>query len=107
MIQIINEITHRQNQIAKNSKIISIDLDSIETIISNNLTNKRISRQTSKYIFYNPLFIIIKNDLNFIDCNRQIKYATENILFNLFYSFQVENFLSKCANIDDDIKSKI
>ena len=35
---------------------------------------------------------------DFVDCKLQLKYLRNMIQLNLFYSFQIQNFLLKCKN---------
>jgi Leucine-rich repeat (LRR) protein len=93
-----NNIIHIDINIGNDLKIVYIDLDTIDLLV--NLNNYRINRENLYFKFYKSLYIIIKSDLNLVDCQLQLKYLKNKIHVNLFYLFQVQNFLSSCKTFE-------
>ncbi len=81
-------------KIGPNLTTILIDLNLIE--LFDKVENERCIKQNEFIKFYKSLFIVTKNQLDFVDCQLQLKYLKKMILLNLFYSFQIQNFLSNC-----------
>ena len=84
------------NQIGWNLNIIYIDAKALKSI--ENLENNRIIRQIEGYTFYKALFIVVKSELDFVDCDLQLRFSKKNFILNLFYSNQIETFLFHCQN---------
>jgi internalin A len=80
--------------IGKQLTTILIDADSIE--LFKNIKNDRILKKNTIYTFYKSLNIITKSQLDFVDCQLQLKYLKNMIQLNMLYSFQIENIFSNC-----------
>ena len=76
---------------------IYLDLDSIDSI--KKLVNNRIVKHNQYYVFYKALFVIFSQQMEHVDCEFQLNYLKRNIVINLFYSFQIENFVLNCQNL--------
>ena len=83
------------HHIGENLNIIYLDVNS--TKLFKNLRNNRIFKENENYIFYKTLYIILREKLDHVDCQLQLNFLKENILLNLFYSYQVDIFLSLCT----------
>ena len=84
-------------RIGQNLKTVFVDFNLIE--LFDNLKNDRsVNRQIELFKFHKSLFIITQNMPDFVDCKLQLKYSRNMIQLNLFYSFQIQNFLLKCKN---------
>ena len=92
-----------QSVTKENLNLIFIDETKINSI--QNITNQRILMNKNieySFIYYKSLFVLIKNDLNYVNCYIQIELVKRNkIHLNLYYPFQVENFLNICQNYFD------
>jgi hypothetical protein len=77
---------------------ISIDPSAIKWFT--NFRNDRIIKKTDLYLIYKTLYLILKSKLNYVDCKLQIDLSKKNILLNLFYPKQIDNFFTICKNFD-------
>ena len=79
-------------------RVIYIQYDNI--MLLEHFVNKRLIQKNGLNFFYKALFIVIKNDLDYLDCQLQLSYIRKMILLNLFYQHQIENFITVCKSID-------
>jgi Leucine-rich repeat (LRR) protein len=84
------------NEIGENLNTLYLDVNSVKLFV--NLRNDRISKENENYIFYKTFYIISFEKLDHVDCLLQQQFLKRNILLNLFYSYQIDNFLSLCTN---------
>ena len=56
--------------------------------------------EKAQYIYCESMFILTRNDLNYINCEETILFLKKNIHFNLFYFEQIDLFLSICSSMD-------
>ena len=95
-----NKIGHGNDgyhkQIGESLNVLLIDFDYIDTF--KYLNNSRIVSQNVKNKYYKALFLIVNSKLDYVDCKLQLKLLKNNILLNLFYSYQADGFLSYCTN---------
>ena len=83
--------------IPKQLRTVLIDLNIIDLFKMN--VNDRNVRNIPGYLkFYKSLFIIIKNQLDFVDCELQLNYSKRRIHLNLLDSDQIKTFISICKN---------
>ena len=83
------------NEIGEQLKYVFIDSNNIE--LFKYINNKRIIKQTDHYLFYKALIIIVKSQLDYVDCKLQLKFMRKNIVFNLLYPDQIDSFISMCS----------
>jgi internalin A len=62
--------------------------------------NSIIVKQYESVRFIKSLFILTKDNISFFDCKLTFNFIKRNIHFNLFYSHQVERFISICQLSD-------
>ena len=69
----------------------------IDTSLLNQLAEfKNIRMSTKNHAFIKSLYIITKNDVNFIDCKLIFSLLKRNIHLNMFYAHQIERFIKNC-----------
>ena len=76
---------------------IFFDLNQLH-LFGNFVNNKKRFERATYYQFMESIFLVIKNNLTFIDCDLTLNFIKNRVHFNLFYDFQVENFFSECRN---------
>jgi Leucine-rich repeat (LRR) protein len=79
-------------------KYVNLDVQLIGYL--EEFTNVIIAKRNEAFTFIKSLFILTKNDLNFIDCKLIFNYLKRNIHLNLFFNDQIDRFLLTC-NLDD------
>ena len=84
-------------KIGENLMEIVLSINSIDLI--QGLTNNRLIKQNEKNAFYKVLYIVLIDKLDYFDCKIQLDFLKRNILLNLFYSYQIDYFLSFCNKI--------
>ena len=73
-----------------------------QSYLFKNFINRKKSIEKYKFvIFKESIFFIVTNYLNYLDCDLALGYLKNGIYFNLFYDFQINNFLSMCKKYID------
>jgi hypothetical protein len=107
---LIVDLSSIKNFNAKNgseigAKLQKVFIDSTKIEKMKSLVNTRILSEHhywSSISYLKGLYVVLKNDLDFVDCEFQIEFMKRNkIHLNLYYSFQITNFLNKCENYLD------
>ena len=80
-------------------KIVKINLDSNSVKLFEKYVNNHLISHVGNYDFYKAYFLNVKSNLEFVDCKLQIEYLSRKILLNLFYVYQIENFLTNCKDL--------
>jgi hypothetical protein len=64
------------------------------------VNGKKRIKYNKTFLFKESIFLIVSNDFNYVDCELTLNYIKNGIHFNLFYEFQVINFINACKHLD-------
>ena len=87
-------VSHRSKfKIVNKLKYAFINLD--DAMIFNQYNNQRLKKRAF-FSFFESFYIITNDNLNYLNCNLTISYLRKNVLFNLYYHYQIDQFISTC-----------
>ena len=94
----ISNVSNNQNIKHENLPDINkIFIGSNQLNLFQRMINKKPYNQKYKFSdFKESIFLILKDDLDYLDCDLTLSFLKNDVLFNLFHQFQVDNYLTKC-----------
>lgn len=88
---------------SKNLRKIFIDVNQLNMGKISNMENKQIIKYSKNMAsYYKSLYLITKDNFDYLDCNLTFKYLKKNVILNLFYQKQIDLFISKCLRLSLD-----
>ena len=100
-----NNISVDETNTVSFHNLATLDLAFIETkllYLFDNVYNYLIAKQNNLNTYIESLYLIIKDDLKYLDCQKTLMFIKRNIQLNLYYHDQIDQFLYKCYRLELD-----
>ena len=95
----MNQINQSESIKDLNIRLNFIFIDkNYENLYSKIKNNRSLRNNVGSYSFLLSLFIVTPIDYSYGNCSVKLDYLKRNIHFNLFYQFQIDNFVFDCLN---------